>query len=322
MGGDVTAVVCIPSFRRPEGLRRTLESLARQQTEVEFATVVVDNDAEGQEALPVARQFFAAMLKGHAVVEAQQGNVHAINTAFATALALYPAAQYFLMIDDDEHAEPGWLDAMIGTAAAHDAQIVGGPVLRTYSTPVPNGVSRHPLFHSIEASSGPISIIHGSGNCLISRAVFERLGAPYFDPAYNFLGGGDMDFFTRARAASFDFAWAEDGLVHETVGAARLSARWIMERSLRTGAINYAIDRKHRPGVGGWIALSLKNAASLLRGTMRFVGSLLENRHILPASHWLLMPLGRVLASFGWSTSPYKAAMPGEAHAVKAPGTV
>lgn len=307
MSAEIEAVVCIPSFRRPEGLRQILDSLAKQQASTRFAVVVVDNDAEHRQALPVAASFFASGLTGHAVVEAQQGNVHAINAAFSTALARYPGARYFLMVDDDEQAGPGWLDAMVKAAETHGAQIVGGPVRRVYSGPVSEAVARHPLFNSIEAETGPIAITHGSGNCLIARAVFERLGTPYFDPAFNFLGGGDMDFFTRARAAGFYFAWASDALVWEMVGVERLSARWIMNRSLRTGAINYAIDRKRRSGVGGWLMLGMKNALSVVRGAWRFVHMVVTTGRIFPATHWLLMPLGRILASFGWSTAPYKA---------------
>src|SRR5664279_4514986 len=47
-------VVCIPSFRRPQHLRRTLQSLARQRTGRRFAVVIVENDAEGRESLAVA----------------------------------------------------------------------------------------------------------------------------------------------------------------------------------------------------------------------------------------------------------------------------
>lgn len=307
MGGAIEVVVCIPSFRRPEGLRALLTSLVEQETERGFAVVVADNDATGREALSIADGFLESGLTGQAVLETQQGNVHAINAAFSTALAAYPGARWFLMIDDDERAGPGWLEAMVGTAERSGAQIVGGPVRRVYSAAVPEGVARHPLFHSIEAETGPVEIIHGSGNCLIGRDVFERLGAPFFDPAFNFLGGGDMDFFTRARALGFGFAWAGDALVWEDVLAERLSARWIMSRSLRTGAINYAIDRKRRPGAGGWMVLAGKNVLSLARGLVRFAGTCMHTRTMLPASHWVLMPVGRVLASFGWSTAPYKA---------------
>ncbi|MCD4663224.1 MAG: glycosyltransferase, partial [Agrobacterium sp.] len=99
------AVVCIPSFRRPEGLRKTLLSLAAQKVDFPFAIVVVDNDGAGQQGLAVARAFFGESgTTGQTLVEPTQGNCYAINTAFRTARQSYPSAQWFLMIDDDEAA--------------------------------------------------------------------------------------------------------------------------------------------------------------------------------------------------------------------------
>jgi hypothetical protein len=98
-------VVCIPCFRRPQHLRLTLESLADQRTDRRFAVVIIENDASGCESVPVATEFLASgKLAGLCVVEPRQGNCHAINAAFETALAVFPAASHFLMIDDDEIA--------------------------------------------------------------------------------------------------------------------------------------------------------------------------------------------------------------------------
>ena len=306
MGAPIEAVVCIPSFRRPDGLRRTLASLEADGSDVRFAVVVIDNDARDRQALAVAEEVFATgVLDGHAELETQQGNVHAINAAFSTAIARYPEARYLLMVDDDEAVRPGWLAAMIAAAQDFDAAIVGGPVRRRFSGAVPDGFARHPLFRSIETATGPIDIIHGSGNCLIAREVFETLGAPFFDARFNMLGGGDMDFFTRARAAGFRFAWAGEAVIDEDVGTERLTALWLMQRSLRTGAINYGIDRKQRPGVAGWLLLAGKNVVSLGRGVLRFGAAVASpSAGLLPASHWLIMPVGRVLGSFGWSPTP------------------
>ena len=43
-GSEPEAVVCVPTFRRPEMLRRTLQSLVDQTTSIRFVVVVVDND--------------------------------------------------------------------------------------------------------------------------------------------------------------------------------------------------------------------------------------------------------------------------------------
>ena len=42
---SIGIVVCIPCFRRPNYLRRTLQSLVNQRTGRRFAVVMVENDA-------------------------------------------------------------------------------------------------------------------------------------------------------------------------------------------------------------------------------------------------------------------------------------
>ena len=85
---SIEIVVCIPCFRRPQHLRRTLELLADQHTGRRFAVVMVENDALKSESVPVAAEFLASgKFAGLCVVEPRQGNCHAINAAFETALA-------------------------------------------------------------------------------------------------------------------------------------------------------------------------------------------------------------------------------------------
>src|SRR3981081_425264 len=101
----IEIVVCIPCFRRPQHLRLTLQSLANQRTDRRFAVVIVENDALACGSVPVASEFLTSgKLSSLSVGEPRQGNCHAINAAFETALAMFPAAAHFLMIDEDERA--------------------------------------------------------------------------------------------------------------------------------------------------------------------------------------------------------------------------
>jgi hypothetical protein len=196
---------------------------------------------------------------------------------------------------------------MVATAESFSADIVGGPVVRAFDRPAPKGVERHPLFGSISAVTGKLDIIHGSGNCLISSRVFRELERPSFDLGFNFLGGGDMDFFTRCKRAGFTFAWSAEALITEFVPEDRMAPAWIMTRSLRTGIINYSIDRVRAPGLAGSVRLAAKNVVSLGLSVIRSVTTLFTTRHLLPATHPVLMSAGRVMASFGITLSPYKA---------------
>jgi glycosyltransferase involved in cell wall biosynthesis len=303
------AVVCIPTFRRPGGLKRTLESLATQVGTDRFAVVVVENDAERLEGKVVADAIFASRAPGgFCVVEPSQGNCSAINTAFRTARERFPSAEFFLMIDDDEEASPTWLAEMIDAARSSGADLVGGPVVRRFENGTPAGLQRHPLFYSTIAKSGETVTLHGTGNCLVRRRVLETLGEPTLDPRFNFLGGGDMDFFTRCRLAGFKSHWNEAATVSETVPVQRMKTKWVLARSIATGVINYTIDQKRYQGRRGAAWLLLKNFISLGISPFRAVRMLLATGHWLPASHPLCLSIGRNLAALGLAPTPYRAA--------------
>lgn len=307
----IDVVVCVPTFRRPDQLARTLDSLVAQTCLRPFAVVVVENDVVGQEGVAASRAFFASgRLRGLSLVERKQGNCHAINAAFATALGAYPAARFVLMIDDDEWADPAWLEAMVGTAERTGAGIVGGPVNPQIASGGPAALARHPAFRPAYDASGPVPVIYGSGNCLIARTTFERLGLPAFDIAYNFLGGGDTDFFVRARRAGIPFHWVQEAVIRETVPLARTRRRWLAARGLRIGAINHRIERKHAVGKAAHAVIAAKSLAVLGASLVGGVRLLVQTRQPMIALHPLAVAVGRCLAAAGIEPQPYRAAVP------------
>ncbi|WP_246088603.1 glycosyltransferase family 2 protein [Phreatobacter stygius] len=302
------AVIVVPTFRRPAMLAATLASLRLQTASVPFAVVVVENDATGLAGAAVARAALeTGDIHGLCVVERSQGNVHAINAGFATALEAFPQAEYVLMIDDDEVASPGWLDAMVATAERENADVVGGPVVPRFAAAAPALMARHPVFWPAYDTSGPVDMIYGSGNCLMRRRVFDRLGRPAFDPRFNFLGGGDMDFFTRCRKAGFKSYWAAEAEITETVPAQRAKVGWILKRGLRIGAINRAVDRKNAPGAGGLLRILAKDLAILPLALGRAVGAFVKTGNPLIAVHPLAVAAGRIGGIFGQEPEPYRA---------------
>lgn len=301
-------VVCIPTFRRPLGLQHCLQSLTAQIGE-DFVVVVVENDAQKHEGQEVADSMFSSQaLAGFCIIEPNQGNCSAINAAFRTARESFPAAEYFLMIDDDEEASPTWLAEMVDTARSSGADLVGGPVVRSFEGgPHPN-LQKHPLFRSTIIGSGETAGLHGTGNCLIRRRVLEAFGDVILDPRFNFLGGGDMDFFTRCRLAGFKSFWNHEAKVMEMVPVQRMTARWVLGRSITTGVINYTIDRKRLPGRVGAAQLLLKNVLSLGIAPLRAAWAMLSTGHWLSAAHPICLSLGRNLAALGLAPTPYSAA--------------
>ena len=271
---SVPIVVCIPAFRRQRHLRLTLDSLASQRTGRRFAVVIVDNDARDRESVAVAAEFLiTGKFAGLCVVEPRQGNCHAINAAFETALATFSDAAHFLMIDDDEVASADWLELMISTAE----------------------------------TSGQVPMIYGCGNCLVTRRVFELLGSPAFDLRFNFLGGGDVDFFTRCRRAGMTFQWVAEATISETVPDSRTHPRWLALRALRIGAINYHVQRKAARTPWSRLKLLAKILALVPLSLFRAVRLVATEHKALIALHPMIVAAGGTLALVGIEPQPYRA---------------
>jgi GT2 family glycosyltransferase len=304
----IPIVVCIPSFRRPQHLRLTLQSLAEQRTDRSFAVVIVDNDATNGESVPVATEFLqAGRFPGLCMVEPRQGNCHAINAAFETALARFPAATHFLMIDDDEIASPEWLERMVRAAETTGADVVGGPVFPNFDDETKHGLSHHPAFWPAYETSGPVPVIYGCGNCLIARSVFETLVDPTFDLRFNFLGGGDTDFFARCRQAGMRFHWVADAVITETVPQSRTSPGWLALRGLRIGAINYHVELKSARTMRSRLKLLARMLGRLPLSLARASRLIITEPKAIIALHPMAVAAGSVLASLGIEPQPYKA---------------
>ena len=132
------------------------------------------------------------------------------------------------------------------------------------------------------------------------------LGSPAFDLRFNFLGGGDMDFFTRCRRKGFKSYWNSAAIAVETVPVQRTATDWMIRRGVTTGVINYTIDRKHHPHASGYLMLWGKNFASLALSFARAAELYRKTRHWLPALHPVLVSVGRALGALGFSPAPYK----------------
>src|SRR3954447_2054018 len=304
---SVGTVVCIPCFRRPQHLRLTLDSLVSQRTPRSFAVVMVENDAARRESAPVAAEFLAAgKLQGICLVEKRQGNCQAINAAFETAQVLFPAATRFLMIDDDEIASPDWLELMVRACEATGADVVGGPVLPVFDDNSQPWLARHPAFCPAYDYSGAVPLIYGCGNCLITRAAFEHFSRPAFDLRFNFLGGGDCDFFMRCCDAGMTFQWTAEAVITETVPQSRTSLGWIAKRGLRIGAINYRVQSKAAQSTAARLRVFARMLGRLPLSLVRSARLLTSSKAVV-AMHPVMVAIGAALAALGVEPKPYEA---------------
>lgn len=298
----VDVSVCVASFKRPAGLKRLLDSLrhATSGAAPSFEIVVVDNDAAGsaratvdaaQASLPSLRYF----------VEPRQSISHARNHAVGHARGTWIA-----FIDDDEEAEPGWLDAYWRASRAGAADGFFGPVIpvtegtapRWYRTDVFFAYANHPDGHPIGAESTR------TGNAFVRR---ECLGDAPFDPAFGLTGGSDFELFSRLLEGGARFAWCRGARTRDYIPAERLRLRWLLQRAFRGGYTWTAVDRRRRPG----LALDVRRVVRALVGLVAFslvlpVDAVRGWPPLMVRLRRVCIQAGHLWAYLGRSVEPYK----------------
>lgn len=304
---DIRVVITVPTFRRPDHLMMTLDSLAGQGRGKDTAVIIMDNDADGVQGAQAAAEWLQdSRLKGIAIVAHRRGNCHAYNAGWETALAEFPGLTHIAVIDDDEIAGPGWLALLLTTAQRSGADLVGGPQVPVFADRSLDGWRRHPVFTPHYARTGPVPILYSSGNVLVSRQVLDAMPKPYLDPAFNFIGGGDSDFYRRAKALGFTFGWCAEAAVMETLPSRRAEFSWLNARSLRNGAISAILENRQHPGVPGRLRTLAKSLALLAAAPLRGVRLGFETGSAVIGLYHTQVALGRLMAEFGLVNEQYR----------------
>ncbi|AEG48666.1 glycosyl transferase family 2 [Sphingobium chlorophenolicum L-1] len=263
-------IVCIATCNRPQGLRRTLESLAAQQTRHELEILVADNDAARQEGMAVVERMAAQGYRWpiEALLVAERGIPLVRNALVAAALAR-PGASHVAMLDDDEAASHGWIDAMMDTALRCEADVVGGAVLREMDSAIAPWAARHPLLApKRRGQSGPVALVDSTANVLMAAVALRAMGNRPFDERMALTGGSDKQLFTRMQRKGFRFAWSEEAVVTELIPASRVTAKWLLMRGYRVGMTDMMVESFHK----GRLRASLGEAPRIVAGFL--VGSL------------------------------------------------
>ena len=137
--------------------------------------------------------------------------------------------------------------------------------------------------------------------------MFARLGSPAFDLRFNFLGGGDVDFFCRCWREGMKFNWVAEAVIVETVPDSRTSPGWLALRGLRIGAINYHVQLKLARTPWSRATLLARMLALLPLSLFRAGRLFMAERKALIALHPVIVAIGSALAAVGIEPQPYKA---------------
>ena len=261
-------VLCIPTFRRPDGLRKLLTHVGRLTYQGRLSVIVIDNDGEQLAGAAVAAQMSPVFPFPLAyIVELRRGQTYAYNRGFVSAARAAPAPDYVAVLDDDEYSDPTWLTDMMTTALDLDADIVGGPVLPVFDDPH-HWLAGSGFYQPRRFPSGRVDMIYGAGSMLIKRSVLESYLDEPFSHAFAFTGGSDLEFFTRCRRDGRSFAWADNAIVFETTPRSRTTVSWLLRRNFRKGTEGNRIDRAFNRGPRGLVRRWFRGAGLLSLGIL------------------------------------------------------
>jgi GT2 family glycosyltransferase len=248
----MTIAICICTCERAHSLQQLLNAVAGMELGSldpgDLFFVIVDNrpDGRARAVCDEARARLPCAL--HFAEEPERGISFARNRAVSTALS--HGADFIAFIDDDDLPRPDWLVHLV------DRQRVTGADLVVGMWRLPDNLSVPKSLRGIKFLKPPESYrmtrwgtVYGASTCnvLIGRRVVEHLGqaGPVFRPEFALTGGGDTDFFIRARAAGFSSAVAPGSIVFRDWSAARLTWRGILRRAFRIGGTSMQIYLAH-----------------------------------------------------------------------------
>lgn len=300
-------IICIATCNRPQGLRRTLESIAALETAHSLEVLVADNDAARAEGMGVVERLTA---KGYrwpirALLVAERGIPVVRNRLVAEALAP-PGATHVAMLDDDEAASPGWIDALVDTAMRWNADVVGGAVAREMDARIAHWAAGHPLLQAKRrGTSGPVALVDSTANVLMTAQVLHQMGERPFDERMALTGGSDKQLFSRMARKGFRFAWSEEALVTELIPASRVTAKWLLMRGYRLGMTDMMVERFHRGRLRTLLIEAPRIIAGLLVGTLGAAATLDRGKRVVRLGK-LYRAIGKIAGIAGFRYEEYR----------------
>ncbi len=224
--------VAIPTFRRPNDLKRALSSVMAQlgmdRTRLEI--LVVDNDPQAS-ARELITNWPQEDVPVRYVHEPEPGVANVRNRIIAEV-----TTDLVAFLDDDQSAPAIWLRTLLKTHKAFPAPVTFGPV----TTKLPEEDMEHEAYlRSFFERKGPddeglSDTFYGCGNSLFDMRLMpaER---PLFDVSMNETGGEDDLLFLKLKTAGHQFAWSPGAWVFEHVSEERARLRYTLKRAFAYG---------------------------------------------------------------------------------------
>lgn len=253
----------VPTYRRPEALRSTLEALVALDFPPDEYEVVVVDDGSADSTGDVVRSFTDRSPRVRYVEQPNSGVATARNNGAAAA-----EGELLIFLDDDILVQPDHVHAHLAVRDAYGDCLVNGHwefAPKTQATLAETPFGRYRIEVEKQVKDGNEKVPLGDGrlrphevtaaNLGISAELFHRLGG--FDQDFPYAGREDAEFGHRARDAGCMFVY--DPAIHLWHDDQRVSLEQMCRRFQRDAVTAMYLVARH-PAAHASDALLLENA--------------------------------------------------------------
>jgi len=294
--------ICIATYKRPELLKKLLESLSKQKIpeSVEIEVIIVDNDKSEstKEAVEIAGiklglnlRYFSQPIKNISLTR---------NVSVAEA-----KGEYIFFIDDDEIASSEWISHLHDSLFKYDADAVFGRVESYFDPDTFLWIKNCFIYNRTSPKTGTRAISTRTGNVMVRSSLLRSVEGP-FEPAYGNTGGEDTKLFSLLKKKGAKYINSYEAVTYEYVPPERTKIKWLILRAFNYG--NSIVRRQIESNNSKFITrvnfLSTGVSYFLISMVLSFIFIFNKTKRLT----WflkLVSNLGKIAAVFGYHPVKY-----------------
>jgi len=223
--------VCVATFKRPELLKKLIQSLFEQKNidDILLEINIVDNDVE-KSAEIIVSEFSNTSSKAISYYSQPIQNI-----SLTRNMALDKSSgQYIAVIDDDETADNYWIRNLIDAIRKFNADAVFGYVVPDFDSEIAPWKKQREIFFEQLGETGNSPTSYPTTNCMIKADKVNKYNIR-FDPKYGLSGGEDQIFFRSLSKYEVKFVVCMEAITYEKISMHRAKLKSILKRAIHQG---------------------------------------------------------------------------------------
>lgn len=223
--------VCVATFKRPELLRKLIQSLFDQNNidDIILEIIIVDNDIKKS-----AKEIVAEFPDSPSInISYYAQPIQNISLTRNRALDI-ASGKYIAIIDDDETADQYWIKNLIDTLIKFNADAVFGYVIPIFDPDIAHWKKQREIYFLPVGKTGDCPLFYYTTNCLVKTDKIKKFDLR-FDPKYGLTGGEDSVFFDLLSKYQAKYVVCREAISYEAVPRYRTELKFICHRYFQKG---------------------------------------------------------------------------------------